>query len=59
MFADLSHVNTPCMVKGYLPPDDGLRYALKNATLVFLLAGIHQKVSFPFLLLVSYLRILV
>jgi malate/lactate dehydrogenase len=43
--ADLSDVNTPCMVKGYLPPDDGLRYALKNATLVFLLAGIHQKVS--------------
>ena len=57
--ADLSHVNTPCMVKGYLPRDDGLQYALKDATLVFLLAGIYQKVSFPFLLLGSYLRSLV
>jgi len=42
--ADLSHINTPCRVNGYLPPDNGLQKSLSNATLVFVLAGIHQKV---------------
>jgi malate dehydrogenase len=42
--ADLNHLNTGVTVRGYLPANDGLRSALKDADVVFILAGIHQKV---------------
>ncbi len=32
--ADLSHINTPSVVTGYLPKDGGLAKALKDADIV-------------------------
>lgn len=41
--ADLSHINTPAKVTGYLPPNDGLKNALTNAHLVVIPAGVPRK----------------
>src|SRR5271170_4760640 len=45
--ADLSHINTKSVVKGYLPPDDGLATALKGADIVVIPAGVPRKVLTP------------
>lgn len=42
--ADLSHLNTNVTVNGYLPASNGLRSALKDSDVVFILAGVPQKV---------------
>ena len=49
--ADLSHIATPAKVEGYLPPDDGLKKALKGADIVVIPAGVPRKpgVSLQFL----------
>jgi len=41
--ADLSHIATPAKVEGYLPPDDGLAKALKDAQIVVIPAGVPRK----------------
>jgi len=41
--ADLSHINTKSVVRGYLPPDDGLATALKGADIVVIPAGVPRK----------------
>jgi malate dehydrogenase len=41
--ADLSHIDTPAEVKGYLPPDDGLKKALTGADIVIIPAGVPRK----------------
>ncbi|KAK0527333.1 hypothetical protein OC834_002970 [Tilletia horrida] len=41
--ADLSHINTPSVVQGYLPKDDGLAKALKGADIVVIPAGVPRK----------------
>ena len=42
---DLSHINTKCRVSGYLPENNGLSLALKDANVVFIAAGtVVQKV---------------
>jgi malate dehydrogenase len=41
--ADLSHINTPAKVTGYLPPNDGLKNALTNAHLIVIPAGVPRK----------------
>lgn len=41
--ADLSHINTPSVVTGYLPKDNGLAGALKNADIVVIPAGVPRK----------------
>lgn len=41
--ADLSHIATPAKVEGYLPPDDGLLKALKDADIVVIPAGVPRK----------------
>lgn len=42
---DLSHINTQCKVAGYLPQNDGLNLALKEADILFITAGnVVQKV---------------
>jgi malate/lactate dehydrogenase len=41
--ADLSHIDTPAEVKGYLPPDDGLKKALAGADIVIIPAGVPRK----------------
>ncbi|KAG9076660.1 hypothetical protein FS749_011531 [Ceratobasidium sp. UAMH 11750] len=41
--ADLSHIDTPAVVHGYLPPNDGLATALKGANLVVIPAGVPRK----------------
>jgi len=43
--ADISHINTPSVVKGYLPADDGLKNALTGADIVVIPAGVPRKVS--------------
>jgi len=43
--ADLSHINTKSVVRGYLPPDDGLATALKGADIVVIPAGVPRKVT--------------
>ena len=43
MASDLSHISTPAKVEGYLPPDDGLKKALKGATIVVIPAGVPRK----------------
>ena len=48
--ADLSHINTKSVVKGYLPPNDGLASALKGADIVVIPAGVPRKVPSPSLL---------
>lgn len=41
--ADLSHINTPAKVQGYLPKDDGLKNALTNAHTIVIPAGVPRK----------------
>ncbi|TGZ80966.1 malate dehydrogenase [Ascodesmis nigricans] len=41
--ADLSHINTPATVTGYLPKDDGLAKALEGADVVVIPAGLPRK----------------
>ena len=42
---DLSHINTKCRVSGYLPADNGLSIALKDANILFIAVGsVVQKV---------------
>jgi len=41
--ADLSHIDTPAKVEGYLPPDDGLKKTLKGAEIVVIPAGVPRK----------------
>ncbi|KAH9946398.1 malate dehydrogenase [Epithele typhae] len=41
--ADLSHINTPAKVQGFLPPDDGLKKALAGAEVVVIPAGVPRK----------------
>jgi len=41
--ADLSHINTPAKVTGYLPPDDGLRQSLTDAHIVVIPAVVPRK----------------
>lgn len=41
--ADLSHIDTPAKVEGYLPPDDGLGKTLKGADIVVIPAGVPRK----------------
>ncbi|CAL1698107.1 unnamed protein product [Somion occarium] len=41
--ADLSHIATPAKVEGFLPPDDGLKKALKGADVVVIPAGVPRK----------------
>jgi len=41
--SDLSHIATPAVVTGYLPPDEGLAKALKGADLVIIPAGVPRK----------------
>ena len=40
---DLSHINTPAKVEGYLPDNDGLAKTLKGAELVVIPAGVPRK----------------
>ena len=45
---DLSHIDTPAQVVGYLPADGGLEKALKGAKIVVIPAGEHaSRVLFP------------
>ncbi|PWO01185.1 putative MDH1-malate dehydrogenase precursor, mitochondrial [Tilletiopsis washingtonensis] len=41
--ADISHINTPSTVQGYLPADGGLEKALKGADIVVVPAGVPRK----------------
>ncbi|KAK9460202.1 lactate/malate dehydrogenase [Lipomyces oligophaga] len=41
--ADLSHISTKAVVKGYLPADEGLKSALTGADIVVIPAGIPRK----------------
>ena len=41
--ADLSHINTPAKVQGFLPPNDGLKAALTGADVVVIPAGVPRK----------------
>ncbi|EJD04961.1 NAD-malate dehydrogenase [Fomitiporia mediterranea MF3/22] len=41
--ADLSHIDTPAKVEGYLPPDNGLGKTLKGADVVVIPAGVPRK----------------
>ncbi|KAK3056857.1 hypothetical protein LTS18_011591, partial [Coniosporium uncinatum] len=40
---DLSHISTPATVTGYLPKDDGMKNAFKDADVVIIPAGIPRK----------------
>jgi len=40
---DLSHISTPAKVTGYLPKDDGMKLAFKDADIVVIPAGIPRK----------------
>ncbi|CAO1632330.1 unnamed protein product [Sympodiomycopsis kandeliae] len=41
--ADISHINTPAVVTGYLPKDDGLEKALTGTDIVVIPAGVPRK----------------
>lgn len=41
--ADISHINTPSVVNGFLPADGGLEKALKGADIVVIPAGVPRK----------------
>ncbi|KAN0059645.1 hypothetical protein ACQY0O_008215 [Thecaphora frezii] len=41
--ADISHINTPAVVSGYLPKDDGLAKALKDSSIIVIPAGVPRK----------------
>ncbi|KAK7055376.1 malate dehydrogenase [Favolaschia claudopus] len=41
--ADLSHIDTPAVVVGRLPPNDGLKEVLKGADIVVIPAGVPRK----------------
>jgi malate dehydrogenase len=40
---DLSHIDTPAVVTGALPPDDGLKKTLAGAQVVVIPAGVPRK----------------
>ncbi|KZO97628.1 NAD-malate dehydrogenase [Calocera viscosa TUFC12733] len=40
---DLSHINTPAKVEGFLPPNEGLKRALTGADVVVIPAGVPRK----------------
>ncbi|KZT53194.1 malate dehydrogenase [Calocera cornea HHB12733] len=40
---DLSHINTPAKVEGFLPPNEGLKRALEGAEVVVIPAGVPRK----------------
>ena len=40
---DLSHINTPAIVDGYLPDNEGLMKTLTDADIVVIPAGIPRK----------------
>ncbi|EJU00228.1 NAD-malate dehydrogenase [Dacryopinax primogenitus] len=40
---DLSHINTPAKVEGFLPPNEGLKQALTGAEIVVIPAGVPRK----------------
>jgi malate dehydrogenase len=40
---DLSHIDTKSVVKGYLPPDEGMNKALSGADIVVIPAGVPRK----------------
>lgn len=58
--ADLSHINTNSVVKGYLKPKEGedtqLAEALKDATIVVIPAGVPRKVNIHSILLLTIAR---
>ena len=41
--ADISHINTPSVVNGYLPADGGLEKALKGSDIIVIPAGVPRK----------------
>ena len=41
--ADLSHINTKSVVKGYKPENDGLKQALTGSDVVIIPAGVPRK----------------
>jgi malate dehydrogenase len=41
--ADLSHINTPAKVAGFLPADNGAEKALAGADIVVIPAGVPRK----------------
>jgi malate dehydrogenase len=41
--ADLSHIDSPAKVEGFLKPEDGLLKACKGADLVVIPAGVPRK----------------
>merc|ERR1712193_496115 len=41
--ADLSHISSPAVVKGYLPANDGAKAAFKDADIIVIPAGIPRK----------------
>ncbi|PWN49795.1 putative MDH1-malate dehydrogenase precursor, mitochondrial [Violaceomyces palustris] len=41
--ADISHINTPAKVTGYLPKEDGLAKALQGADIIVIPAGVPRK----------------
>ncbi|KAK7014207.1 malate dehydrogenase [Favolaschia claudopus] len=45
--ADLSHIDTPAVVVGRLPPNDGLKEVLKGADIVVIPAGVPRKPGVP------------
>jgi malate dehydrogenase len=40
---DLSHINTPATVEGFLPADNGAEKALAGADIVVIPAGVPRK----------------
>lgn len=40
---DISHINTPSKVQGFLPDNDGLERALDGANIVLIPAGVPRK----------------
>ena len=40
---DISHINTPAPVSGFLPDQDGLAQAVKDARLIIIPAGMARK----------------
>lgn len=43
--ADVGHVDSPAVTKGYTKEDDGLKHALTGAEIVIIPAGVPRKVS--------------
>lgn len=43
--ADVGHVDSPAVTKGYTKEDDGLKHALTGSEIVIIPAGVPRKVS--------------